>query len=106
MDMTVEECRNIWNSANYKHELLREDALDCFHSIITLVERCFVKNDIKFASWMRVNIEYLRSKFNITNLLENLIVIQEYIKEKSYMNEGAFISIHETIQTICKLSIY
>lgn len=101
--MTSQEHSDIWNNAIYKDELRREDALDCFHSIITMVEKYFVRNDLKFASWMHVNFELLRTKFDFANLLEKIIVIQEYIKDKSFLNESAFISIHETIQTICEL---
>jgi hypothetical protein len=103
MDMTPEEHSDIWNNAIYRNELRREDALDCFHSIITMVEKYFVRDNIKFVSWMHVNFEILRNNFDFATLLEKIIVIQEYIKDKSFLNECAFFSIHETIQTICEL---
>lgn len=103
MDMILQEHREIWNNTIIKDELIREDALDCFHSIITMIERYFIRDDIKFASWMHVNFELLRSDFDFTTLLEKIIIIQDYIKDKSFLNEDVFISIHRTIQTICEL---
>lgn len=103
MNMTQQEHSALWNNAIYKSELQREDAMDCFHSIITMVEKYFIGDDLQFASWMHVNFEILRNNFNLANLLGKIIVIQEYIENKSFLNENAFISIHETIQIICDL---
>ena len=91
------------NSCSYKDVLKREDAMDCLHSIIDLTEKYFTRNDTNFVLWMNVTFECLRQNFIYSVLLEKIIIIQEYIKNKSFMDEDAFININETIKTICDL---
>jgi hypothetical protein len=88
---------------SYKEVLKREDAMDCLYSIIDLTEKHFTKNDTNFVLWMNVTFECLRQNFIYSVLLEKIIIIQEYIKNKSFMDEDAFININETIKTICDL---
>jgi hypothetical protein len=90
-------------SCSYKDILKREDAMDCLYSIIDLTEKHFTGNDSNFVLWMNISFECLRQNFIYSVLLEKTIIIQDYIKNKSFMNEDAFINIIETIKTICEL---
>lgn len=102
-EMTVEEYNVLLKMTQFKYTLFREDALDYFHSIISLLEEHFIQNDKVFKAWLDISFETLKNNFRTHILLKKINVIQEYIKEKSFLCEEAFVSIQEMIIEICNL---
>lgn len=83
------------------YEMKREDAMDCFHSIIDLVKKHFAKNDSYFVVWLNVCYEFLKKKFDYAELLKKIIIVQDYIDPN--INPDAFNSINNLINTIYEL---
>lgn len=101
--MVESQHQEIWEKTLQYEESKREDAMDCFHSIIVLVEKYFATNDNGFVVWLNVCFEQLKKKFNYESLLKKTIVVHDYVTVNKYMNIDAYISINKLIETICEL---
>lgn len=99
----IQHNQELFHASLRNYELKREDAMDCFHSIIDLVEKHFTKNDKNFVIWLNVSFEQLKKMFDYALLLEKIIIVQDYINTKEYLNNCAFTAIHKLIETICDL---
>lgn len=103
MIMTNQQHPEAFDKSMRDYEIKREDAMDCFHSIIDLVKKHFAKNDSYFVVWLNVCFEFLKKKFDYAELLKKIIIVQDYIDpEKDY---DAFNNINNLINTIYDLEL-
>lgn len=86
-----------------EYEMKREDAMDCFHSIIDLVKKHFAKDDSYFVVWLNVCYEVLKKRFDYEMLLRKITFIKDIINHE--MNPGAFNNIDNLINTIYELKL-